>query len=261
MNLKRFLAPFVVTLSLIAPNAFAGKNLEYKDGDLTLEGYLSEPNNRSAKKAPAVLIVHQWKGLGEYEKSRADMLAKEGFVTLAVDIYGKGIRPNTFETARKEAGIYKGNRSLYRQRLMAAYNELKKNPKVDHSKIVVMGYCFGGTGALELARSGALIAGAASFHGGLDNPQPQDAKNIKGSVVAYHGAIDPYVSPKEVEGFLKEMNEAKVDYQFVSFANAVHSFTEKAAGNDNSKGAAYNELADKRSWTDFLRFAREVTSK
>lgn len=259
MKLINGILSILIGISFQTAKANLGKTYEYKDGETTLEGYFAEPKNKSAKKVPGILVIHQWKGLGEYEKSRADMLAQEGYVAMAADIYGKGIRPNTFEAAGKEAGTYKGNRSLYRQRLLAAYNELKKNPRVDGSKIIVMGYCFGGTGALELARSGVALAGTASFHGALENPQPQDAKNIKGSVVVYHGAIDPYVPQKEVDAFLKEMNEAKVDYQFVSFANAVHSFTEKAAGNDNSKGAAYNELADKRSWADFLRFAREVT--
>lgn len=255
----KFILVILSLMASVSASAGVGKAIEYKDGETILEGYLAEPKNRSAKKVPGIIVVHQWKGLGEYEKGRTEMLAKEGYVTLAADIYGKGVRPNTFETAAKESGIYKGNRSLFRQRLLAAYNELKKNPRVDTSKIIVMGYCFGGTGALELARSGVELVGSVSFHGALENPQPQDAKNIKGNVVVYHGAIDPYVPQKEVDGFLKEMNEAKVDYQFIAYANAVHSFTEKAAGNDNSKGAAYNELADKRSWAHFLGFAKEVT--
>ncbi|MNL31217.1 Dienelactone hydrolase family protein [compost metagenome] len=121
-----------------------------------------------------------------------------------------------------------------------------------------MGYCFGGTGALELARTGVPLAGAVSFHGGLSNPTPQDARNIKAKSLILHGAIDPNVKPEEVAAFQKEMNDAKVDYQFVAYSNAVHSFTEKAAGSDISKGAAYNEAADRRSWQALMDFLAEV---
>jgi dienelactone hydrolase len=129
---------------------------------------------------------------------------------------------------------------------------------VDKNKVVIMGYCFGGTGALELGRSGANLAGIVSFHGGLSNPTPPDAKKIKGKSLILHGAVDPNVKPEEVAAFQKEMNEAKVDYQFISYSNAVHAFTDKSAGNDPSKGVAYNEAADRRSWAAFMDFLAEV---
>lgn len=232
---------------------------EYQQGTTQFEGYLASPAAKGDKKRTGVLLIHQWKGLGEYEKQRAQQLAEEGYVILAADIYGKGVRPQTAEAAGKQAGQFKGNRALFRERLKLAYDELAKQSNVDLKKIVVMGYCFGGTGALELARSGVDLVGTASFHGGLDSLNPQEAKNIKGSVIVFHGAVDPFVSAKDLEAFQKELNDAKVDYQFVSYANAVHSFTDKGAGADASKGAAYNELADKRSWTSFLDFLAEVS--
>ena len=129
-----------------------------------------------------------------------------------------------------------------RQRIKAALEELKKNKNVDPKRLAVMGYCFGGTVALELARSGADLLGVVSFHGGLDTPTPNDAKNIKGKVLAMHGADDPFVPPKDVAAFQDEMRKAGVDWQMIFYSNAVHAFTNPAAGTDNKKGAAYNAV-------------------
>src|SRR5205085_116509 len=135
-----------------------------------------------------------------------------------------------------------------RKRVNAGLETLLKQQGVDKKRVAAIGYCFGGTTALELARSGADVDGVVSFHGGLSSPTPEDAKNIKGKVLALHGADDPNVPPPEVASFEKEMRDAKVDWQLVAYGNAVHSFTDKSAGIDNSKGAAYNEKADRRSW-------------
>lgn len=223
------------------------KTIEYKQGDSTLEGYLAY-DNAVASARPGILIVHQWRGLGAYEKMRAEMLAKMGYVAFACDIYGKGIRPSAMQDAAAEAGKYKNNRKLLRDRVNAGLAELRKQQGLDRAKVAAIGYCFGGTTVLELARSGADVNGVVSFHGGLGSPTPEDAKNIKAKVLALHGADDPHVPPAEVAGFEKEMRDAKVDWQLVAYGNAVHTFTDKNAGNDNSKGSAYNEKADKRSW-------------
>lgn len=235
-----------------------GMEIEYKDGETTLEGYVARPVTRDLIKRPAVLVVHNWMGLKEYEKERARMMAELGYVAFAVDIFGKGVRPADAKEAGALAGKYKGDVALFRQRLKAAYDELLKRPDVDPTRVAIAGYCFGGTGALELARSGADIVGAASFHGGLGTKTPEEAKNIKGSLLILHGAIDPYVPAEEVAAFQKEMNEAKVDYQFVAYSGAVHSFTEKEAGDDPSKGAAYDAKADARSWKLFVSWLEEI---
>ncbi len=130
--------------------------------------------------------------------------------------------------------------------------------QVNPRKILVIGYCFGGTTALELARSGAPLVGTVSFHGGLSTPTPEDAKNIKGPVLAMHGADDPNVPPAEVKAFKDEMSRAKVKLEFIAYPGAVHAFTNPAAGNDNSKGAAYNANADKKSWIAFEKFLKQV---
>jgi len=157
----------------------------------------------------------------------------------------------------KKPDFYKKNRDLYQQRIRLALAELIKLG-ADPNKIVVMGYCFGGTGALEAARANFPVRGVVSFHGGLSKDSSKPTQNIVPKVLVCHGADDPYESQEEVLGFQKEMRDAKADWQMVYYANAVHSFTDKEAGNDNSKGAAYNEKADKRSWEQLLMFLKEV---
>lgn len=236
----------------------AGKMIEYKVGGKTFESYLAIPATKKLNN-PAVLIVPDWMGLGDYAKKKADDMAAQGYVAIAVDVYGKGNLPKDGKAAGELAGSLKKDTKTLRERINGAYDQLKKQGGlVDKTKIVAFGYCFGGTTVLELARSGAQLAGTATFHGGLANAKPADAKNIKGRVLVMHGAIDPFVPTSEVEAFQKEMNDAKIDYTFVSYSGAVHSFTIPDAGNDTSKGAAYNATADKRSWAEFERFLGEV---
>jgi dienelactone hydrolase len=173
-------------------------------------------------------------------------------------VYGKGVRADNPKDAAALAGKYKGDRPLLRARINAALDYFRQSPRVDAKKIAAIGYCFGGTTVLELARSGAEVAGVVSFHGGLNTPTPADAKNIKAKVLACHGADDPFVPDTEVLAFQKEMRDAKVDWHLVSYGNAVHSFTDKNAGNDNAKGAAYNAVADARSWAEMKNFLAEV---
>ena len=232
--------------------------IEYKQGNEVLEGYLACPKNAMVK-LPGVLVCHQWMGLSDYERSRVEQTARLGYVAFAVDIYGKGVRPKDPAEARTAATLFKdGNRALLRARALAGLEVLRKHERCDASKIAAQGYCFGGTTALELARSGAPIVGAVSFHGDLSTSSPDDAKKIKGKVIAFHGADDPFVPAAQVAGFQEEMRKAGVDWQLVAFGGAVHSFTLKIAGNDNSKGSAYNEKADLRSWEIYKDFLAEI---
>lgn len=250
----RYLALFFLCLAT-AQAGIVFKSIEYKEGSATLEG-LWVYDDATQGRRPSVLVVHQWKGLGDYEKKRAEMLAKLGYNVFAADMYGKGIRPSDPKDAAAEAGKYKNDRGLLRARVTAGLEQLKKLPATDGKRIGAIGYCFGGTTVLELARSGADIAGVVSFHGGLGPAAP--AKPIKAKVLALHGADDPFVPPAEVEAFEQEMRKAGVDWQLVAYGNSVHSFTDWGVGNDNSKGAAYNEKADKRSWEAMKQFFAEV---
>lgn len=231
--------------------------VEYKQGDTILEGYLAYDPTKSGQR-PGVLVVHEWKGLDDYAKQRTEQLAKLGYVAFAADIYGKGIRPQTLEEARQQATLYRSNRPLLRNRVNAGLAELKKQPQVDPNKLAAIGYCFGGTTVLELARSGAEVEGVVSFHGGLSTPTPQDAKNIKAKVLVLHGADDPAVPDTEVLAFQKEMRDAKVDWQMISYGGTVHSFTNPKAGNDPSKGSAYNPESDQRSFAAMQGFFNEI---
>ena len=231
--------------------------IEYKQGDVVLEGYLAYDTSIKGKR-PGVLIVHQWKGLTDYEKQRAEMLAQLGYNAFALDIYGKGIRPQSSQEAGAQAGKYKNNRTLLRARAQAGLAVLQQHELTDAKRIAAIGYCFGGTTVIELARSGADIAGVVSFHGGLDSPHPEDGRNIKCKVLALQGADDPFVPAKDLAAFEDELRQAKVDWQLVKYGGAVHSFTERAAGNNPQAGAAYNEKADRRSWEAMKQFFAEI---
>lgn len=244
------------------------QTIEYTDGDTVLEGYLAYPasldsfaaaSDKSIKgKAPAVLIVHEWTGIGDYVKKRTEQIAEMGYAAFAVDIYGKGIRPANRQEASKQATIYRSDRQLMRRRVNAGLEQVKKYEFVDPNRIAAIGYCFGGGVVLELARSGADVKGVVSFHGNLDTPNPDDAKNIKAKVLVLHGADDPHVPKEQIAAFEKEMRDAKVDWQMIYYGNAVHSFTNPDAGSDASTGAAYNKEADMRSWQAMKVFFKEI---
>lgn len=254
------------TLSLCLASALSlsaaveEKVINYADGDTALEGfYTHDPEAPATGKA--ILIVHQWTGLGENEKMRARMLAELGYEVFALDIYGKGIRPQPPESA-KMAGKFKGDRKLYRQRLAAGLNTLKGLAKVKDEDIAAIGYCFGGTGVLEIARAGTPLAGVVSFHGGLGTAEGMAAEKgeVPAEILVLHGADDPHVPAEEVAAFKKEMKAATADMTFVAYPGAVHGFTQKAAGDDPSKGAAYDAEADKESWEAMKKFFGKVFS-
>jgi dienelactone hydrolase len=181
-----------------------------------------------------------------------------GYVAFVADVYGKGIRPADTKGAIAEMSKYMKDRPLLRYRAKAAYDQLAKNSMVNPNKIAAVGYCFGGAGALDLARSGAQVVDTVTFHGDLVSPTPQDDNNIKGRVLVLHGAADPIVNAQAQDGFRKEMSDAHVKWQMVLYGGAVHSFTQKDAGNDPSKGAAYDAYADKQSWAEMTRLFHET---
>lgn len=247
----------LLCMPLQAQAALQTKMLEYKDGETVLQGYVVYDDAIEGKR-PGILVVHDWMGFGDFSNAKARALAQLGYTALAVDIYGKDVRPKNTDDAALQSGIYKADRALLRRRILAAYETLKNEISVDADRIAVIGFCFGGTTALELARSGAPIKAVVSFHGGLSTPSPSDAKNVTAKILALHGADDPYVSPSEVQAFEQEMNGAGVDWQLIKYSGAVHAFTNPGAGHDNTKGAAYNERADKRSWVAMKDFFDEI---
>ena len=254
------LAGLVVALIAVPATAeVMTKTVQYQDGDTTLEGFVAwDPD---VSDAPGVLVVHQWMGLTDYEKGRCKQLAALGYVAFALDIYGKDNRPSNRDEAGKVAGGFKKARQLYRRRLNLGLDQLRTTDGVDKGRVAAIGYCFGGTGVLELARSGADIKGVVSFHGGLDSPNSADGAKIKAKVLVCHGADDPFVPAQGIDDMKKEFNAAKVDWQMNYYSGAVHAFTQPMAGSDSSKGAAYNKEADQRSWTAMRSFFDEVFEK
>jgi dienelactone hydrolase len=255
--MKRLISALLVLLCVMkTQGAIHTETIDYKQGDTTLEGFLAYDDSISGKR-PGVLVVHQWFGLTDYEKRRATMLAQLGYVAFCADIYGKDSRPKDVKEAGATAGKYKSDRKLLRERVNAGLNELEKNNLVDAKKIAAIGYCFGGTTVLELARSGADLNGVVSFHGGLDSPTPADGKKIKCKVLALAGADDPFQKPEDLTAFESEMRDNKVDWQIVFYGGAVHAFTQPDPGFVNA-GAKYNEKADKRSWEAMKTFFAEI---
>ena len=259
--MRRFLLLLLALLYPALTQAAVGtKTVEYRQGDTRLVGYLAYPKEAEGK-LPGILVVHEWMGLNDYAKRRAEQLAELGYVALAADIYGDGKIAADRDEAGKLAGSYKKDRPLLRARAAAGLAALKAQSGVAADKVAAIGYCFGGTTVLELARSGADLAGIVSFHGGLDTPTPQDAKNIHAKVLALHGADDPNVPPDQVAAFEQEMREGGVDWQLLAYGGAVHGFTNPANGSDNRKGVAYNSAADTRSWIAMRQFFDELFAK
>lgn len=255
--MKKLLLSFAIIGALLnAKAAIHTETVQYQQGDTALEGVLVYDDAIQGKR-PGVLVVHQWLGLTAYEKRRAEMLAKLGYVAFCADIYGKGVRPKNVQEAGAQAGKYKSDRQLLRARVNAGLDVLEQNPLVDTKHVAAIGYCFGGTAVIELALSGADIAGVVSFHGGLDAPNPADAKNIKCKVLCEAGADDPFQKPEDLAAFENEMREAKVDWEITFYGGAVHAFTQPDPGFVNA-GAKYNEKADKRSWQAMKDFFAEI---
>lgn len=245
----------IATLFAASPAFSQGKDLKYSDGNTALQGYLVKA--KGGKKPPGVVIIHQWMGITDHEKNTADKLAALGYHALAADIYGEGVKPKNTKEAGEKAGYYKTNYQVYQSRIKTAIDQLIKEG-ADANNIAVIGFCVGGTGAIEAARADFPVKGIVSFHGGLSKDAARPNSPVKTKVLVLHGANDPYESEESISLFQKEMRDGKADWQMIYYANAVHSFTQKEAGNDNSKGAAYNEAAARRSWEHMKLFLSEI---
>ena len=251
---------WLLAVVVTTPWAYAelqARDVDYKAGSAELQGTLLYDDSFSGRR-PGVLVFHEWKGPTAYERGRAEQLARLGYAAFVADIYGKGVRPKNADEAREQATKYKSDRSLMRERANAALAELKRQEIVDPARTGAIGYCFGGTTALELARSGADVAGVISFHGGLDSPDPNDTKGIKAGILVLHGAADTTMSPEVISAFLDGLRKSPADWQFIEYSGAGHGFSNPGNGKDPKSAVAYNEKADRRSWEAMKSFFSEA---
>ena len=234
------------------------ETIDYQDGNTQLEAYVAY-DNTIIKKRPTVLIVHAWGGRDDFVGEKARRLAEMGYVGFAIDVYGKGVLGDGIEINHKLMKPFIDDRALLKRRLFAALEAAKRLHVVDSAKIAVMGYCFGGLCALDMARSGMDLKGAVSFHGLLKSPENMPAKRIKAKILVLQGYDDPMVPSDAVLAFQKEMTNAKVDWQLHIFSGTMHGFTNPKA-NDHDFGTVFNSLSDKRSWIEMTYFFQEIFS-
>ena len=245
----------LAVLALASVSAFA-ENVTYMDGTMPLTGYVIKPDS-SAAKPPGVLVLPAWKGVDAHSKNSADQLGKMGYVALVADIYGTGGKALDMQQARKLSGYYKTHYQEYQKRIKLALDELVRQG-ADGNKLAVIGYCFGGTGALEAARANLPVLGVVSFHGGLEKDAARPNGAIAPKVLILHGADDPHVSAESIAACMDELRAGNADWQMIWYADAVHSFSDPNAGSDKSRGAAYHPIAAQRSWEHMKLFLKEL---
>ena len=259
--MQRLIAGAVLTFfCALTQAAIKGEEVQYKVGDQVFKGYIAYDDAKKGKR-PGVLVVHEWWGHNEYARKRAHMLAELGYSALALDMYGDGKQAHHPDDAGKFAGEVRQNMDAAKGRFVAAEEVLKKHASVDAQKIAAIGYCFGGGLVLEMARAGFDFKGVASFHGNLGTPTPATKGKVKAKVFVANGADDPFIKPEEIDAFKKEMQAAGVDYKFVNYPGAKHSFTNPDAdelGKKFNKPFAYNAAADKQSWEEMQAFFKKI---
>ena len=229
------------------------KGIQYRDGDTELAGVLVWDESRSGRR-PGILVVHGGAGLDEHARGRARRFAELGFVAFACDMYGAGVAGNRERIMARLMG-FRTDRAKLCARARVGLEVLASQPLVD-GRIAAVGYCFGGMTVLELARSGAELAGVVSVHGTLDTPRPAAAGRVKAKILVCHGAIDPHVPMAQVNAFVEEMNGAGADWQLVIYGGAMHGFTHETG--PSLPGVAYNAAADARSAAAMREFLGEI---
>jgi dienelactone hydrolase len=233
-----------------AGSTIVDETVVYRHGDVDLEGYIAWDSNASGPR-PAVVVIHDWTGLREYPKARAQMFARLGYVGIAIDVYGVGVRP-TGDAAPAEAGKYYGNHDLMRDRVAAGFTMAAADPRVDTDRIVVLGYCFGGSAAIEFARTGASARGFVSVHGGLITHDPTDVDAIAAPILVLTGAADDVVPDEALVAFENELrSRPALDWQVITYAGAPHAFTLPGIPN-------YRPREDARAWRATEAFLTEV---
>jgi dienelactone hydrolase len=256
---KSPLAALLLAAALAAPAAAAIKTetVKYKAGETNLVGYLAY-DDAAKDTRPGVIVVHEWWGLNDYAKKRAEMLAKEGYVGFALDMYGDGKVTEHPEEAGPWASAVRAQAGVAKQRFMAAYDLIKANPRVDPTRLAAIGYCFGGAVVLSMAEEGADLRGVASFHGALPQEPVAAGTAVKAKFLVAHGSDDSLIPADQVATFINNLKAANADFQFIQYSGARHGFTNPDAGKYGMQPIAYNEAADRRSWQALRGFFGEI---
>lgn len=243
-----------------APAALQTQKIAYKHGDLECQGYLAWDDAVQGPR-PGVLVAHEWWGLNDYARGRAEQLAKLGYVAFAADMYGEGKMTEHPKEAGEMAAKVRANVADWRKRARTALDVLSKQPQCDKTKLAAIGYCFGGSTALQLAFSGADLKAVVTFHAALPVPTAEEAKQIKAAILVCHGADDKFIPGQAIKAFRSALDQGGVKYEFVSYPDTVHSFTVPGADKHNIAGMKYNQHADEDSWKRMVAlFAEQLKS-
>lgn len=247
-------------LALASSAAFAkvqSKIVEYSDGDIKLAGHLAWDDALKGKR-PGILVVHEWWGLDEYARGRAEQLAAMGYVAFALDMYGKGkVTEHAQEAAQWSAQI-RENVDKWQQRALLGLDILRRHELVDPQRTAAIGYCFGGATVIQLAYRGSGLSGVVSFHGSLPTPSGEPPAAIRPKILICHGADDAFIPAEQIQKFQEGLKAGHADWQMIYYANARHSFTNPAADGHGIDGLRYNQPADQRSWHHMKMFFDEI---
>jgi dienelactone hydrolase len=247
---------FSFPLHALALGALKTEEVMYKQGETVLHGHLAYDDAVKGKR-PGILVVHEWWGLNDYAKSRADALAKAGYIALALDMYGEGRHTEHPKEAGEWSGYIRQNFSIGKERFMAAYDLLRNHNLTDPERIAAIGYCFGGYVVLSMALEGIDLRAVVSFHGTLPLKRVEP-KTVKASILVCQGADDPLIKPEQISEFEKNLEYARADWEFVTYGGAKHSFTNPQADSFGIPALGYNKIADRRSWKAMLDLFHEV---
>lgn len=254
------LSSAMLVLSLSAWGAIKTETVTYKDGETVCKGFVAY-DDAVKEKRPCVLLVHEWWGLGDFVKEKAKGLAEAGYVAFAVDMYGDGLYTDTVEVAATRSGEMKKNPDKAKARFSAGLEAARARPEVDAAKVAAIGFCFGGTTVLDMARLGVDLRAVVSFHGGLSTSVPEGDTTPVAAILVCHGNDDPFVSPDEVKAFKAEMTKRKVALNFIGYPDTVHSFTNPEADKRGMDGAKYNKAAAEHSWNEMKSFLKKAFAK
>jgi dienelactone hydrolase len=232
----------------------------YRDGETTMNGYIVYDEARQGRR-PGVIVVHEWWGITKHVRDEARNLARQGYTAFVADMYGDGKTADNPKDAGALSGAVRKNPRAQQSRFNAARTTLARHSTVDANRIGAVGFCFGGSVVLDMARVGSDLAGVAAFHAGLTTSTPASPGSVKSKVLVLNGAADPFIKPDSVEAFRKEMDTAKADYRYINYPGAVHAFTNPEAtekGKQFNLPLAYHPEADRQSKGEAARFFREM---